>query len=175
MAKKNPTLTTKFTTSRGHEVTLRPLPVLAMAGIRQDYIDAKGEYPKPPTYETPVGEVMPHNETTLETDEDKAAYEAYEEAAAEWEQGFVRFQFDYIGLESVVFDDTLQEEMKDWESRRRAMRVALPEDEYERKLGFLRAEVFTTLDDIQGISKALASLTGISEGDAKKLTRTFRG
>lgn len=167
--------TKTITTSRGHKIEIRSLPILAVSGLRQDFIEINGEFPKAPTYLSPTDEVLIHNETTLTDDADRVAWAAYEEAATAWDVAFMQFQFGYIGLESVVETEALLEMEAAWVEKMEALDIRLSDNKMRRRVRFIRSEVFTTQDDMTLVSKTLAQLSGAPAEEVKKIEATFQG
>ena len=167
--------TRKYVTTRGHEITLREIPILAISSLRQEYIEAHGDYPKVPTYLSPTDEVLPLTENRLDTDEEKEKWQAYKDAAQEWESGFTQFQFGFMALEAVVWDESLESLMDEWEKKSRAMKRSVPEDVYAKRIKFAHTEIFTGLKDMTEISRILGELSGAPAQEARKLEGTFSG
>lgn len=104
-----------YTTANGHKITIKPVPPFLL-----DDILSSIKYPDIPTYEVETAggeiEVHPHDETTLESDADKKAWEQYRadlEAAKEQENDqMMKVMFLKgidIGLEGERFENWKEE------------------------------------------------------------------
>jgi len=163
-----------FVTSTGVEITLKNISPALMAMVRTSV-----EFPKRPTYEakTVAGdiEVHEHDETTLETDEDREAWDRYlvefmqaeQERALRVGNALFKRGIDYEALE-LPEDDR-------WIKEQKELGVKVPKDPLERKRHWLETEAFTTEDDIRQLSLRLMALSGTPEEVIAAVERSFRG
>lgn len=95
MSEPNILKATKMTTSRGLEIEILGVPIALSQKIIAGY-ERKNPEPQPPTYdveiklgnpENPEIETHSHDETTLETEEDKEAWAKYLQDHADWRFG----------------------------------------------------------------------------------------
>lgn len=113
----------------------------------------------PPTYTTKnvAGdeETFPHDETTLETDEDKAAWEEYQQALNELEIEIASVTNSYVISEGVVIGDIPDE----WFEKREWLGLDTPENRLDRRLLYIETEILTTQEDMIHALSAIMHLT----------------
>ncbi len=170
--------------SNGKSVTVQALGPLLMQKIN----DGLPPLPKPPTYEADTAgggkETIVHNETTLQTEEEKAAWAKYQAALANWKaeqsERFLRVFFAR-GVQ-IDLDDTA---LNRWAREVKYLGVSVPEinpddpDDpevlIERRILYVQTEIVGSKEDIFTIMKEVMKLTGIDEGAVAEATRLFRG
>ena len=162
-----------FVTATGVELTLKRISPLLLGKIT-----ASVEMPSRPTYEaqTVAGEIETHehNETTLETDEDRAAWQKYliDSALAQQEVNtrvtllLFRRGIDYEALE-------LPED-EHWIEEQEALGVEVPTDPLERKIHYMETEAFTSRDEIKRLTVRLMAMTDVPEEVLAAAERSFR-
>lgn len=161
----------QYTTSRGYIVTFKSIPVLFQKLMQQFPV------PQPPTYtvQTATGatETHPHNETTLETDADRAAWAAYQQKL--WTRGvaFVNALIRLCLLEGITVQNPAQR--ADWERRQRLIGLVIPQDPLERELHFLETEITARAEDVMMVLAGVARASGIDEEAVSSLEDSFRG
>jgi hypothetical protein len=165
-----------YTASSGLEVILTGLPPLV-----PQRIDASIEYPNKPTYEVETAsgdiEVFEHDETSLESDEDKQEWADYEDAQNEAETELTEKLLYAVLLECVEPKnaETYEELLLDWKRKQRLMGIDISEDEEENKFYFMQTEVFHDADDIGEVLTIVMSLTGVSVEDLASARDSFPG
>ncbi len=142
-----------YVTSTGQELPIQPVSLdelrMGQAGIRQEFV-ARGEPLEPPVYEFEVfgggKESHAHDETTLKTDADKAAWAAYQGALS-------RLAFEQARLiQEIVFEDGIAVQIPPdgaWEARCARRHVELPEDPEQRRWQYILTEYLKTPQDIK--------------------------
>lgn len=149
--------------SGGH-ITVRPVSPLLMQEINRKM---EASEPPKPTYEvkTAAGdvEIHDHNEKSLATDEEKAAWVAYQAAHQEWlsERGM-------LGLHAMILEGYVPDEgykKDDWVKRRQYLGLPVPDEGPERIIIYFERVVVKATDDIRAASSMIMGLTG------EKLTR----
>lgn len=162
-----------YTASSGLEVILTGLPPLV-----PQRIDSSIEYPDKPTYEVTTAsgdvETFEHDETSLESDEDKQAWTDYLEATNEAETELTEKLLYAVLLECVELE-SYEEEFSHWKTKQRLMGIELTEDDDENKFYFMQTEVFHDQDDIGEILTIVMSLTGVSMEDLAEARDSFPG
>jgi hypothetical protein len=164
----------RFTTSGGKEIELTLIPPLqaemARDAAQKEAIQLYGEAVRP-TYITAMDETLPHDATTLETDEDRVAWAKYEDItakhAAHVGQATMRF-FLFYGVNVDPDADTA------WEKRQRAFKIEIPEDEIERKIHYIQTELIYSRDDLEQITTRLMTLGGVRPEVVTAAASSFR-
>lgn len=138
-----------YQTSRGYDV-----PILAVSTFLLQRVMGTYPQPEPPTYtsKTVAGEqTFPHTAETLETDEDKAAWAAYQQAkhAVEIER------FRAIMRLLLTQGMKLPPPTPEWESQMRGMRIPIPEDEFEKYMLWIETEIVGGVADMIGLLMAV--------------------
>ena len=161
---------TTFTTSRGIGLTLKPIPHMLI-----DRVQNAHKPPQPPTYEiktaTGATEVHAHDETTLETDADRAAWQAYmnarDEATKDANRAFMRLVF-LRGVEcELPNDDT-------WIREQVMLGIDVPTDPLEKRLHYLETEVIATVADADAIVRGVLEASGVPQEALAQAEDTFR-
>src|SRR5690606_31526822 len=126
-----------------------------------EWAAAGREKPAPPTYtvETAGGEpeVHEHDETTLATDEDRAAWASYLVAKAEWEAALKDRLIRVVFLEGV----RTRPASDDWVKRQQFLGLAVPDDPLEREVHYVKTVLVRTPEDAEGILTAVMALSGV--------------
>lgn len=169
-----------ITLSNGKKLTVQSIPPLLMQRINDNMPDK----PQPPTYEAKTAgddvEIIPHNATTLTTDEDKAAWAEYQARLAEWnaEQSkrFLRAFFSRgikIDLDAAALEQ--------WSREMTYLGVKVPQGDpndpevyIERQVLYIETEYISSGDDMVTIMREIMRLTGVDEGEVAAATRLFQ-
>lgn len=146
-SKKNEN-TMRYTSALGTEVVFYPLPPMLEEKIELS-LAAEWPRPLPPTYtmKTATGrdEVRPHDETTLETAEDRAAWAAYQADKAAWEEEKGKRFLRAIQVQCIKPADPDDEE---WIEQQAFLGIKVPENRFERHLHYIETQVIGDEDDI---------------------------
>ena len=138
---------------------------------------AKGAALNVPTYKaiTASGAVEehPHDETTLQTDEDRAAWAAYTAARQALNREINERTTRVLLLEGMVCGEPPAE----WLAKQKRYGLDVPEDPDDRKLAYIETEILRTTDDIMQAAMRIQalSMTGIVEIDIEAAEAAFRG
>lgn len=151
-----------FVTSTGAELELRPIPLIALQMIRtkarKDALQ-QGEPLDPPTYEaiTALGEKErhPHDLSTLETDEDREAWEAYQVAEGRLQAEVSSRTIRLVLTRGIALDPPSKADLARWED----LGVEISEDPRERLTEYLQLEYLNTPGDIKRLVLAVLSLS----------------
>ncbi len=163
-----------FTTSAGVQIGVQPVPPLLVEKVRAAAA-ASVTVPPVPTYLVELGDgtqvPAEHDATTLETDEEKAAWSAYEKATKERESvaGTKTMELFLIKGTTIVPPDD------DWAAEQAYFGVSVPTDPAGRKLHYIQTELLNTVDDIQGLMAAIVDASGIDPEVVTAAKATFRG
>lgn len=157
-----------FVTQDGVEVRLKPVsrPLLDKA------LDTSSEV-QPPTYQitTATGEVEvhQHDETTLETEEDKRAWEKYqEELKRARRERATRFNRTLI-IEGVDVDPDADQA---WKEKWEYLGIPIPENKFERKVEYVLAEV--AKNELTDLLAAVLDASGINTEAVDQIRGSFR-
>lgn len=136
----------------------------------------RADRPKPakPTYTvTTVGgtkEEHAHDETTLETDEEKAAWAHWEKENAAWEK-----ELRERMLRNILMDGVLVQPFDEqWIARERFMGRHVPEDPLELEYYWKKTQVIRSAADGQRLMSAVLALTGVTEEAIRIAEDSFR-
>ncbi len=159
-----------FVTRDGNRIPLRRVAPLLMEKIRQSVV-----LPSPPTYEveTAGGDIEKHihDETTLETDEDRAAWAAYQtaqvQANGDLMEKILRLLFAKATGDVVPAGD-------EWVKEQTYLGVDVPDDPLGRKIHYIQTELLTHTGDIMAFMSAAVALTGVDEEVVEAAEATFR-
>lgn len=163
-----------FITATGVELRLRRISPLLVEKAR-----ASEPMPERPTYiaDTAGGgtEEHPHDDTTLETEEDELAWQTYlmETAFAQRRVNervvmlLFRRGIDYDALKLPEDDTWITEQ-------REIFGVEVPDDPFELKMHWLETEALTTPEEIKLLTVELMSMTGCPEEVVAAAERSFR-
>ena len=152
-----------YVTMAGRELPISPVSLseiqMSAAGLQKEYI-ARGEpieAPAPPTYEFETfgggTETRAHDETTLRTDEDRAAWAIYQEAMTLHEDALARLEDETNRLRmEIIFKDGVSMQIPPggaWEAEKKKRYVELPDDPEERRQQYILLEYLKTPMDIK--------------------------
>jgi alkanesulfonate monooxygenase SsuD/methylene tetrahydromethanopterin reductase-like flavin-dependent oxidoreductase (luciferase family) len=142
----------KIVTVDGLEVALRPVSQTQIQRINatvETQWRKRGEPIDPPTYTitTATGETETHahdaDSVATGTDEERAAWEAYQTARAEMEAEQRLRTTKFLLLNGIVGHEPTEE----WAEEQAYWGLEVPEDPRERRLAYLQAEVLKTPQD----------------------------
>jgi hypothetical protein len=157
------------TTSRGVTVTCLPIQSLL------DKLNAQYKPPEPPSYEvkTATGAVErhAHDATTLETDEDRAAWQAYLQARADAQTAQSLALTRLVLLRGISVDMPTDEQ---WVKEQEWLGLQVPDDPFERKLHYIETEVIAGVADIEAIMLGVMRESGVPEELLAQMDATFR-
>lgn len=123
-----------------------------------------------PTYHTSAGEDLPHDVSSLETDEDRAAWEKYQNIVqkhqAHVSEKMLRF-FLYYGVKVNPDDD------QGWQERQQFFGIEIPDDPIARKIHYIQSELIFSADDLQQITRRVMTLGGVRPEVVDAAAATF--
>lgn len=142
-----------YTTLGGKSLPIQPISLddlkMSEAAIRKEFI-GRGEKLDPPEYEIEVfggeKEKHPHDETTLKTDEDRAAWAEHRKAVND----FLYAQSELVL--NIILEDGLPESIvptEAWLARMKRRKIDIPEDESERRKKYILSEYLRTPMDVK--------------------------
>lgn len=158
-----------FTTSRGIVLECLPIPTLL------EKLQAQHPLPEPPTYEvktaTGIVEKHVHDETTLETDAEKAAWADYQLRRAAAERELQAALMRIILVRGIKVD---LPESDGWIKEQEYIGLSVPSDPFQRRLYYLETEALVSQSDYEGLVLAVMAASGISEEALAQVEATFR-
>lgn len=159
-----------FVNSAGDEFEIVGLSPLMLPSLAEGVA-----VPKKPTYtvETVGGDVETHehDETTLQTEEDHKAWNAYKMHSRLYERELTDRILACVLLEGVVLPEDL--DVSRWEKRQRMMGITVPQDEEEKMLLYKRSQVIKSTSDIEALIVAVMGLTGVDQGAIDLARQSF--
>ena len=168
-----------FVTVDGREVTVRPVSQYmiqkAVLAVEQRYRES-GELIDPPTYTVTTAsgatETYPHDETTLQTDEDKAAWQRYQDAMARLGREKMRVATELYLLRGLVIEEPPQE----WLDEMAVLGIQIATDARQRKLDYIQIEVLKTPEDLIRATMAITRLSasGVPDEGMRAVEAQFR-
>lgn len=160
----------EFTTSRGVRLEFLPIPTLL------EKLQVQHPMPAPPTYEvktaTGAVELHQHDETTLDTDADKAAWAEY--------QVRLKAATDRLNLAlmRLVLLRGLKVDMpapNGWVHEQQFIGIQVPDDPLELKLHWLQTEALASQEDYLQAVAGVMEASGVPEEVISQAEATFRG
>lgn len=159
-----------FVTKDGNRIPLRRVAPILMEKIRKSVT-----LPSPPTYEVEIAggdiETHVHDETTLETDEDRAAWAAYQKDFASANNRMIEKILRLLFAKAT--GDVLPPS-DDWAKEQAYLGVDVPGEPLERKIHYIQTELLTHTSDIMAFMTAAMALTGVDEEVVQAAEATFR-
>lgn len=163
-----------FTTSTGIEVR-----ILGLSQLLLDKTRTSVKFPDPPTYEleTVAGkkEVHAHNETTLETDEDKKAWADYQTALAEADRLQKDRLLKLILMKGIEVDMPEEEGADDdWLAVQAFIGLEVPEDTLGKRYDYITTEVISNPEDLAEIMQLVMEKSGVPKEALAEARASFR-
>ncbi len=162
-----------FTTTAGHVISVQAVPPMLIEEVRLR-AQATVEVPPKPTYEVELPDGSPmtyeHDEQSITTDEEKAAWAKYQAALTRREQVSATKV-----MELFMAKGTIIEPDGDWGELQEYFGIELPTNPIARKIHYLRTELLTTVDDINGLMGAVMEASGIDRTVLEAARNSFRG
>ena len=156
-------------------IVYRPIPPLAVSAIQTNY-SKKHPKPEKPTYEfEAAGGVtiqQEHDETTVSTEEEKAAWAKFVTDDREWQTGLTEklmLLFLCEGIEIKVSN----KRKKRWDKRLERYYDLEDLDEDDIQLLYLQTFVFKTAGELENATKIIMGLTGVTEADLEAADALF--
>lgn len=154
-----------YITARGIKIEFLPIP----RAIQKFH--TTHSQPEPPQYEVKTAsgviEKHPHNEATLETDDDKAAWADYQRALGEFNEKFLRVCF--------VRGVKVNADINEWIAEQKALDLPVSEDATERKVEWITDWVLATREDYEAVLIGVMRASEVPEDLLKQIEGLFRG
>lgn len=158
-----------FTTSRGVKVNFVGITTLL------DKLNAQFHLPEPPYYEikTATGAVEKHlhDETTVQTDEEKQALAGYQSECARLNAEQQARLTRLVLLRGITFE---YPQSDDWIKEQTYLGIAVPDDPLERRLHYIETEVIAGVADVEAVMLGVLAASGVPEDLLKQVEATFR-
>jgi len=162
----------EWTSSTGVKVILKSIPPLLITSLNDKFV-----VPKPPQYSitTVAGdvEVYDHDETTLQTPEEKKAWAEYQQKLSDIETEITSLTIKIClveGMEVVDKDNRWQ----DWIERMELIGIDLPTSDRAKDLLFKETDVAREDTDIAHILDRVMALTGVDEATLATARASFQ-
>jgi len=126
---------------------------------------------KKPTYTTAMDEVLEHDETSLETDDDKAAWAKYLEVQEKHTAHIGTKMMRFFLYHGVKVDPNVDDK---WEAEQKFFGIEIPTDPIERRLHYVQTQLIFSQDDIQQITMRLMTLAGVRPEVVDAAVNSFR-
>ena len=160
-----------YTTSRGVKVTYNGIATLIDA--LQSSLNARK--PIAPTYEVKSlagnSEIHAHDETTLETEADRAAWLEYQTKLAAWSDESQRSLMRLILLRGISVELPSD---SDWEKQQAFAGIVVPQDAMEKRMHYLQTEVLGSVADYQMMVVGVMRVSGVPEDLLSQVESSFR-
>jgi len=168
--------------SRGAEIFILPTPPMMLEGVAADMAEDPewGARPTPPTYSDVPGEVLEHNETTLDDDDPEIQAENYRQwedylaRAKAWDAENNKRTMDMIALKSLEIPADQYSLDSEWAETMEILKKKVPESNVRRRLAYVYTEIFASPADIQEIFMYTLELTGVDRGTLQRANEMFR-
>lgn len=163
----------KFTTAAGREIGIQAVPPLLIEEVRLR-AQQTVEVPPKPTYqvELPDGSMMTyeHDEQSVTTDEEKAAWKTYQAALTRQAQISATKVMELFMAKGTAIEMNVGE----WRELQEFFGVQIPENPIAAKIHYLRTELLTTTDDINNMMGAIMEASGIDRTVLEAAQNSFR-
>jgi hypothetical protein len=165
-----PKSTDTLTTSKG--ITVR---IVGVSQLWLDKLRTAVKFPDPPKYSvtTVTGDVEyhSHDETTLETDEDRRLWAEYQAETAKAEFRRNEMITKYVLTKGVEVDIP---DSGEWIDMNAFLGIDLPTNPIERKYEYVRSEVVGTAEDLAEIISKVMELSGVPQEALEEAKASFR-
>ena len=164
--------TEEYITTKGLHVRLSAMPSFLASRLRKSV-----PVPDKPTYEvkTVAGEVESffHDETTLLTEEDKKAWDAYKNDVSSSESQLTLKFLKAVLAESVEIIGEYETLFLEWVQMQEYMEISLPSSRDIQVMMFKEDYVYASSDDLEYIVNKVMFLTGLSSEDIAEKQDSF--
>lgn len=172
----------KYTTSKGYEIEFFGV------ATKMDRLQASRKIPQIPTYQVPLAgggfEIHEHEDyvdkdgklhTTLNTDEEKAAWADYIKARDAEIAEFNKHSLMTMLLEGIrVANKPSDEQIEKWARRQHKLGIDIPDDPDEREFLWVYTEVVSNLAELNTITEGVKDASGVSEERLSQTADSFR-
>jgi len=155
-----------FTTSQGFEVEFLPIP----QSIRKFHLSHPE--PKPPTYIvksklTGVEETFYHDVNTIETDEEKAQWTAYQQTMNEYNEKFLRV--------CLIKGIRVHASMDEWIAEQAELEIPVADSPMTARIEWITEKILATKEDFESIMIGVMKASGAPEELLAQVESLFRG
>jgi hypothetical protein len=160
-----------FTTSHGYKLHIHSIPQMLIDKVRNSV-----QMPDPPTYDATLasGEVikLPHDLTTLETDDEKYLWQQYEASVKEAQKLSSKRMTDTLILKGIEKIDLPEDNT--WREDQEYLGIVIPTNERELYVHYVSTEILYTAEDFYNLSEMIMRSTGVSEEKLAEAQASFR-
>lgn len=162
-----------YTTSAGIDIPIKPIQARTLDDLALQWDEVLQI--KPPTYTVPVAdgeesEELEHDETTLQTDEEKEAWAAYQER---WGAAIQAYN-DNTARTLITFGVDLDPPEDGWEEDFEFCGISIPEGTHERKVFYFQRVLLTDPLDEQLITRRINVISRLSGEALERADALFR-
>lgn len=158
-----------FTTSRG--VTVKFVGIASLL----DKLNGQFHLPDAPFYEittaTGAKEKHLHDDTTVQTDEERAALAAYKVEIARLNAEQQAKLTRLVLLRGITFDYPTDEM---WVKEQAYLGIQVPDEPMDRRLHYIETEVIANAADVEAITLGVMEASGVPEEMVRQMAESFR-
>jgi len=160
------------TTRNGYKLKIKSIPPHLM-----DKASKSIEWPEIPMYETETAggeiEYHPHDETTLETPEDKKAWADYQTALEKAQDDENERMMKVILLKGIDIE-LKGKKFEDWKEEQEYLGIELPTSKPALKVHYIETEILGDNEDIIEIMSKVIEASGVSPEVVQDAKESFR-
>lgn len=158
-----------YKTARGVEVNFVGIATLL------DKLNGQFRLPDPPSYEVKLAtggtERHVHDETTVQTDEEKKALADYQSECTRITNEHALKLTRLVVLRGMTFDYPASD---DWVKEQEFLGIQVPADPMERRLHYVETEVLGTKEDVEAVMLGVMRASGVNEEMVLAMEDSFR-
>lgn len=162
-----------YTTQTGMVLKLEPVAPTLLQMVEQSI-----PVPERPAYdaETAFGEIQHyyHDETTLETEEEKHKWKSYINARHNRNAELTSKANRILLSKGVVISEEIAKRFPEWEEEHTWLGIPVPTEERDRRYHFLMTEIIKSPNDIIGILENIMQLMGMDQETLRAAENSFR-
>lgn len=148
-----------------YNLEVKPISPLLQQSIETKYRKENPE-PKVPTYVVEAAggivETFEHNETTIDTPEEKLAYKTWKEAHDNWSAGLVQRIVRMFLLRGINLKLT-KEQVEELEIETDLLGFTVPNNERERNLFWLETFIVDSQEKLETVMQEVLGQTGVKQ------------
>ncbi len=156
----------------------KTLPLKLISPMLMDKVRSSVSIPEPPMYEaeTAAGNIErhPHDEESLQTDEDREAWEAYKIAKAEATGEQIERIVSLLFTRGVDWDQVPLSD-GEWREDQEAFDIEIPTDRRELYRHYIMTEIISSGEELNDLVATLMEQTGIPKEVMTSVRESFRG
>lgn len=163
----------EYTTASGRKITILSVPPFLL-----DKVMGAVKYPEAPTYKAVTAggeeELHYHDETTVVTDEEKAAWEKYKRDLENAKLRENELMMNAMFLKGIDVDMS-GEHFTDWIEEQEFLGIELPTSKPALKVHYITTEILSDLNDLSKIMGLIMQSSGVAEEVVDAALNSFQG